>query len=173
MDVKRISAEIKARYEEVADRIFDFQGSDILPYMDFEDAKPFLKDGVTAEQLIEARDEGGPLKAAFDYMPFAWEKANDCRGLSAGRSVDHLKAWLWFAGYDLDADFDRLYQFYGKPCLVIASELLGFDWRAEDNDRWVNDETGPPISTQLREAHIKDAIEVAEKHRQHVNQLHA
>jgi len=30
-----------------------------------------------------------------DYMPFAWEKANDERGLSAIRSIEHMKAWTW------------------------------------------------------------------------------
>jgi hypothetical protein len=54
--LKRTSAEIKARYEEVSQRFLDFQGNDLLPYMDYEDAKPFLKEGVTAEQLTEARE---------------------------------------------------------------------------------------------------------------------
>jgi hypothetical protein len=172
--LKRTSAEIKARYEIVSQRLLDFQGSDLLPYMDYEDAKPFLKEGVTAEQLIEARDSlGNPLKEALDYLPFAWEKANDCRGLSAGRSVDHLKAWLWLAGYDVDDDFDRRYQFYGKPCLVTASELLGFDWRSHDNWKWVNDEFHAGLSKTERASYVKDALDAAEKHRQGVEAINA
>jgi hypothetical protein len=166
MSVKRTSAEIKARYQEVSQHFLDFQGSDLLPYMDYADAKPFLKDGVTEEQLIEARDDGGPLKAALDYLPFAWEKANNCRGLSAGRSVDHLKAWLWLAGYDIDADFDARYEYYGKPILVTASELLGFDWRKEDDGKWRNDEMSPGISEGVRDALITDAIASAQKHKE-------
>jgi hypothetical protein len=55
MIIKRTSAEIKARYEEVSQRFLDFQGGDLLTYMDYEDAKPFLNEGVTAKQLVEAR----------------------------------------------------------------------------------------------------------------------
>jgi hypothetical protein len=174
MTIKRTSAEIKVRYEEVSQRFLDFQGSDLLPYMDYEDAKPFLKDGVTAEELIEIRNNlGSPLKEALDYLPFAWEKANNCRGLSAGRSIDHLKAWLWLAGYDVDDDFDQRYQYYGKPCLVTASELLGFDWRAHDDMKWRNDEIGPVLSDGIRDALIVDSIAAAEKHRQGVEAIHA
>lgn len=166
MTVKRTSAEIKARYEQVSPRFLDFQGGDLLPYMDYEDAKPFLKEGVTAQELTDARDSlGGPIKETIDYLPFAWEKANDCRGLSAGRSVDHLKAWLWLAGYDVDDDFDRRYQYYGKPCLVTASELVGFDWRAHDDGVWRNDEDGPGIGDNARAGEITDALLAAEEHR--------
>jgi hypothetical protein len=172
--LKRTSAEIKARYEIVSQRLLDFQGSDLLPYMDYEDAKPFLKEGVTAEQLIEARDSlGSPLKEALDYLPFAWEKANDCRGLSAGRSIDHLKAWLWLAGYDVDDDFDERYEYYGKPCLVTASELLGFDWLAHDDLKWRNDEMGSPLSEGARDSLIIEAVTAAQKHREGMEALHA
>jgi hypothetical protein len=173
MTVRRTSAEIKARYEEVSQRFLDFQGGDLLPYMDYEDAKPFLKEGVTAEQLIEARSAPTPLEEAVEYLPFAWEKANGCRGLSAGRSVDHLKAWLWLAGYNVDDDFDRRYQYYGKPCLVTASELVGFDWRAHDDRTWRNDEIGPGISDGIRDRLIAESITAAEKHRQELEPLHA
>jgi hypothetical protein len=174
MIIKRSSAEIKARYEEVSQRFLDFQGGDLLPYMDYEDAKPFLNKGVTAEQLADARAGlDSPLQEALEYLPFAWEKANDCRGLSASRSVDHLKAWLWLAGYDVDDDFDTRYQYYGKPCLVTASELVGFDWRAYDDKTWRNDETGPGIRDGIRDALIEEAIVAAQKHRQELEAIHA
>lgn len=174
MTVKRTSAEIKARYEQVSPRFLDFQGGDLLPYMDYEDAKPFLKEGVTAQELADARDSlGGPIKETIDYLPFAWEKANDCRGLSAGRSVDHLKAWLWLAGYDVDDDFDRRYQYYGKPCLVTASELVGFDWLAHDDRQWRNDEMGSPISEQAWDSLIIEAVTAAAKHREQIVALNA
>jgi hypothetical protein len=173
MQVKRTSAEIKARYEVVSQHFLDFQGGDLLTYMDFEDAKPFLNDGVTAEQLVEARSAPTPLEEASAYLPFAWEKANGCRGLSAGRSIDHFKAWFWLAGYDVDDDFDRRYQYYGKPCLVTASELVGFDWRAHDDKKWRNDEIGPVISEGVRDALIEEAINAAQEHREQVASIHA
>jgi hypothetical protein len=174
MQIKRTSAQIKARYEQVSQRLLDFQGSDLLPYMDYEDAKPFLKEGVTAEQLSEARDSlGSPLEEALKYLPFAWEKANNCRGLSAGRSVDHLKAWLWLAGYNVDGDFDRRYEYYGKPCLVTASALCDFDWRAHDDMKWRNDEMGRPISEGTRDALVVEATNAARRHREEAKAIHA
>jgi hypothetical protein len=169
--LKRTSAEIKARYEVVSQRFLDFQSGDLLPYMDFADAQPFLKDGVSEEQLLALRSD--PLKEALDYLPFAWEKANNCRGLSAGRSIDHLKAWLWLAGYDVDDDFDQRYEYYGKPCLVTASELLGFDWLAHDDLKWRNDEIAPAISEGARDSLIIEAVTAAQKHREGAEAIHA
>jgi hypothetical protein len=125
----------------------DFLGvirSDLLEGLSFDNAKQFLKDGVTAEQWTEAAAEfKPPLDAARSYMEFAWDKANNCRGISASRSVQHFESWLWLAGADgFDAVSDAEYQFYGKPCLVIAATALGVDWRALDDGIWDNDEGG-------------------------------
>lgn len=139
-------AEIKARIEAEKDR--DWLGtirSDLVSYLPFEDAHEYLKPEAQKEEW-DARKISSPLDSARDYLSFAWEKANDCRGISAGRSLDHLSAWLWLAGYGdvVDAHFHE-YELYGKQQLVIASILSGFDWKSHDNGRWVNDESGPPI----------------------------
>jgi len=71
------------------------------------------------------------LERCKDYMPFAWDKANGCRGISANRSIMHYIAWLWLLGYD---EFDNLmddYEFYGKPQLVRICNFLGLD-----SNRW-------------------------------------
>jgi hypothetical protein len=135
--------------------------SDLIDYLPFADAQPYLKPEVTEQEWAE-RQTKPPLEAAKDYLDFAWGKANGCRGLSAGRSLDHLKAWLWLAGFGevVDAHFDN-YEHYGKKQLVIASELCGFDWGAHDDDSWVNNEDGPSMDATSRQELIDEAVRIA------------
>ena len=85
-------------------------------------------------------------KAIADYLPFAWGKANGCRGLSASRSIGHFRGLLWLHGLDGEAIADRSefgdgYEFYGKPALVLVSEFVGFNWGGGvDDDCWRNSE---------------------------------
>ena len=67
-----------------------------------------------------------------DYMPFAWDKANGCRGLSALRSLIHFAAWLWLLSnedYNHFGGFKGLsdYQFYGKEKLIDICERFNWD----------------------------------------------
>lgn len=141
--MRRSQEEIVARIEAKAPQ--DWIGvisADLVHYLDFEQARPFLKDEVTPEQW-SAREQLGPTVEAVNYMAFAWDKANNCRGISACRSVQHFESWLWLAGADgFDAVSESEYQFYGKPCLVIAASALGVDWRALDDGIWDNNEGG-------------------------------
>lgn len=125
-----------------ADDIFGFQSSDLIAYLDFEHAKPFINAGVTAEEWGTGRDtRPSPADAIKSYMAFAWDKANNCRGLSAGRSVEHMKSWLWLDGKDeLAAKLDGVYEYYGKPCLYLVCKEYGIEWTELDNDHWTNDE---------------------------------
>jgi hypothetical protein len=75
-----------------------------------------------------------------DYMSFAWDKANNCRGLSAGRSIDHMKAWLWLLGESEMAAKIAHFSHYGKPQLRAICERFGWDWRAWDDGEWRNNE---------------------------------
>lgn len=143
----RTTDEILARISDIRSRdLFGFEQSDLINALPFEQAKPFLKEGVTADQWAEAQEKD-PLARAREYMAFAWNKANNCRGISATRSVSHFQSWLWLAGSD---DFDDIaeaeYQFYGKPVLVVAAEALAVDWRALDDGFWTNCEGGTGIS---------------------------
>ena len=102
-----------------------------------------LKDGATAEDWQEVEPNTDHLLGAIEeYMPFAWDKANNCRGLSADRSVSHMKAWLWLLGDDLGEKLDGIYCFYGKPCLRVICEKYGWDWRQWDDGEWRNEEGG-------------------------------
>lgn len=127
---------------------FGFQTADLVSYLDFEHAKPFLNAGTTAEEWGKSRETlTSPADSIKSYMAFAWDKANNCRGLSAGRSVEHMKAWLWLDGKDeLVAKLDGAYEYYGKPCLYLVCKEYGIDWQALDNDHWTNEEDGDGLS---------------------------
>ncbi len=127
------------------DDFFGWQTGDLIGYLDFEHAKPFLKDDATAEQWEDAREKRSPKERIDDYMEFAWDKANNCRGISAGRSLEHMKAWVWLdGGNDLLDILSQDYDHYGKPHLVAICEHYGINWRALDNDEWVNHEDAAP-----------------------------
>lgn len=146
--MKRTQEEIAARIA-VLDNGGDWMGvqrSDLMEWQDYASAKPSLKPEVTEEVWLRAtKDRKEPLDEIKTYLHFAWDKANSHRGLSAGRSLDHLKAWLWLAGVDDVSDLDR-YTHYGKKHLTAASYLVGVDPLELDDGNWVSSEDAPPAS---------------------------
>lgn len=147
---RRTDAEIveRIRNRRGAD-FFGFETSDLVMTLPFEAAREFLKPDAAAEAWDSDR-ESAERTAVLDrmrqYLPFAWDKANGCRGLSAARSLSHFAAWLWLVGETAAADALANYDRYGKPQLAAVSDWLGFDWRAHDNGAWVNGEDGPRLS---------------------------
>jgi hypothetical protein len=79
--------------------IFGFTTSDLLDFVPFDSAKEFLKPDSHEEAAKEWKFEAPApetIKAKMkDYLTFAFGKAEDHRGLSAGRSISHFKAWVW------------------------------------------------------------------------------
>lgn len=137
-----IVARVRIRKEH---DFFGFETSEYLDYLDFAHAKEFLKPDATPEQWEKVHSKAkSPEDAIKDYMPFAWDKANNCRGISAGRSICHMIAWLWLDGKDWPELED--YEYYGKPHLVRICKEYGIDWRALDDNHWRNDEDGEGIS---------------------------
>ena len=134
----RTDEEILARIKEVERN--DWLGTergDLIEVLPFENVKPFLEEGVTEEEWTPlARDPDSVKARMLDYMPFAWEKANDCRGISASRSMSHFAAWTWLIG----EDFGNLqkYEFYGKPNLVAICERFGWDHKQWDDGERTN-----------------------------------
>ena len=115
------------------------QTGDLVAFLPFEAARSFLANGVTAadwENLPKRRDPDSIKAAMLEYMPFAWDKANNCRGISAGRSLDHMSVWLWMLGREEAALQIREYTHYGKPQLRAICEEFGWDWRQWDSDTW-------------------------------------
>lgn len=140
---------------------FGVMTNDCLAFLDFEHAKQFLKDTVTEAEFNDSLEgeekfRNYPPSFVADYLPFAWDKANNCRGLSAGRSLQHLQARLWLCGYDVREAFDN-YAYYGKRQLIIASLLCDFDWKEHDNGRWVNSEFEKGLSKSLVDAEVQHA----------------
>jgi len=135
---EEILARIKARE---ADDPFGFEVPYYVTALTWENAQPFLKDGaeLTAEKWGEDPYTIENIrKAAIDYMDFAWEKANNCRGISANRSISHYQAWLWLLGVEWCDELWDGYEHYGKPQLVRICEYLGLDPKKWDDGERVN-----------------------------------
>lgn len=159
----RTDQEILARIDEVKPTdFFGHQLNDLIPALSFEAAKPFLKDEYIKEGP-EEWDKGraeiaiNPGDKIRDYLAFAWDKANNCRGLSAARSIEHFMSWTWLDGKDEITQFIEEYNLYGKPQLVVLSELYGFDWQSHDDGEWKNGELHPPLGTQELAERIEQA----------------
>lgn len=110
--------------------LFGFAQEAMLSALDFEHAKPWLKDGVTAEQWSPDTSAAGVLRELAEYMAFAWEKALGHRGLSADRSVTKLTQWLWVLGSHDElvssVEAGRVpYAQYGAPVLKAISDAVG------------------------------------------------
>lgn len=129
----RTDEEILARIEAVKDNDWlGIERSDLLVRLPFATAKPFLADDADeATWEVQPRDRESVLAEMLDYMPFAWGKANDQRGISAGRSMSHYSAWTWLIG----EDFGNLgnYQDYGKGNLTAICERFGWDAKQWDD----------------------------------------
>lgn len=137
----RTDDEIVARIKELeADDFFGWERGDLLNCLPFETATQFLKEGATPEGWkVLPRDRVSVVARMLDYMPFAWEKAKDCRGISASRSMSHFSAWTWL----IDDDFGDLqdYEYYGKDNLVKICKHYGWDASQWDDGRRVNSES--------------------------------
>jgi len=128
----RTNQEIINRIKAIQpDDLFGFQIDDLLRFLPFEDAKQFLSDEGVKEFANgkwnqEPLTREGVIKIMKEYMDFALGKASDHRGLSAGRSVEHYKAWVWLLG---DEDYGAInwenYPNYGAPILRQICEKYG------------------------------------------------
>jgi hypothetical protein len=123
----RTDEEILDRINEVKSRDFlGFETMDLISVLPFEHAKQYLSPEVTeGEWQPEPRDRDSVIARMLDYMPFAWDKANNFRGISAGRSMCHYNSWIWLAGDDLGDMTD--YENYGKDNLERICNHYGWD----------------------------------------------
>lgn len=161
----RTQDEIVQRMKQIkkAD-FFGFQWSALVLFLDFAHAKPYLVEDTEerAWNAVRAKVKSAREKI-LDYLPFAWEKANDCRGLSAMRSMEHFKAWTWLDGHDLSDQLDAQYCYFGKPCLVMVSELYDFDWTTHDDGQWRNEAYEPGLSAAEVLAHMEISSKLLSK----------
>ncbi len=108
----------------------------LVNYLPTHDASQFfnesyakeLESGESSWSVITQTEEAA--QDFLDYMVFAWSKALDERGLSAGRSIIKLSSWMWLLGRDdIEATLqdETLYAPYGAPALIKACEELGIE----------------------------------------------
>ncbi len=135
----------KMRDKNFADFLGTRQG-DLLEWLPFDQAREWLKPEATKGDWDKAGfprplGDAAVIAQIKDYMPFAWEKANNCRGISAGRSISHMQAWLWLLGADDAVAALDDYSHYGKPQLRAICEALEIDWSSLDDGHWRNSES--------------------------------
>lgn len=113
---------------------FGFDAEVLLSVITFENAKRLLPEPPDKPEdwgEVVPNTEEGLTAAAKDYMDFAWDKAEDHRGISAGRSVEKMTAYMWLLGKDdLVARIERddiPYTNYGAPVLREISREMGWD----------------------------------------------
>jgi len=122
--------------QEIIDRItalkkdgdvLGFRTNDLLLHLEYKHAKDYFDEGVCPEPDWTQGDQAKLRERMISYMGFAWDKANNCRGISASRSLAHYEAWLWLAGEEALASTLMDYEYYGKPQLRAICEYLGID----------------------------------------------
>ena len=110
--------------------IFGFAAEALAPYLPYQQVREFLAPKVSsAEWVPEPYTHETVTTQMRDYMAFAWGKVLAHRGLSAGRSVAKMKAWLYALGDDEMVAFcedESHYPQYGAPMLKAISEKYGF-----------------------------------------------
>ena len=129
----RSQADIVAELERIkSSDFFGFKTGDLLGYLDFEHAKPYLNDDAVAEKWTQApSDRDSILNQMEEYMSFAWDKANSERSISAGRSLAHYTVWIWMIGDQGRFGDLEEYHYYGKDNLRSICDAYG--WNA---DQW-------------------------------------
>ena len=127
----RTQEELVKRYKErKKSDVFGFEVSEYVKFMEYEFVKSYLKKEITKEQWNKMKGNQENIRQIMiGYIPFAWEKANNCRGISAERSINHYQAWLWVEGEWSDEEIEKLgnYQYYGKNELRKICKHLGLD----------------------------------------------
>ena len=140
-DVTRTQEEIVAKIEATKENDpLGFATTDLITYLDFEHAKPYLVADATEDDWEYSPCTEEYIKAKMiDYLSFAWDKANNFRGISAYRSMEHYKAWFWLLNVKHNINFND-YEYYGKPQLVDICNFLGVDPDQYDNGVRLNSE---------------------------------
>lgn len=159
------SPEIAKRCADLREKDFyGFHTASLLAYLPHDYARPFIKVDCTSYEW--ARDyplSRPPLIVAKRLLPTAWERANARRALATYRCMEFFKALFWLAGYDEDfvENFDN-YEFFGKPQLVLASEMLLYDWRKQDDGKWCIG-ASHVISNRSRDDAINECLALVER----------
>ena len=137
----RTQQEILDKIEKIKDKdIFGFELTIYIKALNFQNARLYLKEDewVNYKNFPLYKSNQDIKKDMTNYMSFAWEKANNCRGISAYRSIMHYVAWCWLIGEDELAKDIENYNFYGKPQLRKVCDFLGINADQWDDKVRVN-----------------------------------
>lgn len=117
-------------YIPLSDDFFGHANEVLCPYLSAEEVKPFCEQDADLSDWKQQPLERDTIVAEMaEYMTFAWEKAQDHRGLSAMRSVTKMQAWLWLLGDDETLAYAKNYDNYaqyGAPVLKKICEVYSF-----------------------------------------------
>lgn len=115
---------------ESTDDLFGFTLDILAEYLAAPELQRFVKSGTDlSKHEPTPQTWDGIVGAMREYMEFAWDKARNHRGLSAGRSVLKMQAWLWLLGDSENLEFadkESNYPQYGAPVLRRICEAYGF-----------------------------------------------
>ncbi|MBE9491056.1 MAG: hypothetical protein IMY67_12230 [Bacteroidetes bacterium] len=132
--------------KEIIAKIYEINEEDILGF-GFSTLVPFL-DPSNAKGLVENIGEASDWKRQTssisyvikDYMPFAFEKANNFKGISASRTMTKMGLWLWLDNKNELSKDCHDYKYYGKDQLVCICEEYGIDYTQYDDGVRLNSE---------------------------------
>src|SRR5882672_7178747 len=149
----RTQDEIAERLDETLKLPLNFEPDVLLPFLDYERAKPYLKPEATEERWNKCRlrtDEDA-LNEAKAYMVVGWDKAINHRGISANRTVQKMCCWMWLVGNDelmAVCNDDSKFAQYGAPVLAAICGKLG--WPIPNDDGLKNMIAGRPCHDECQ-----------------------
>lgn len=124
----------RIRYESDRD-ILGLSIGDLISVLTFEEAESIRNEDATKEDWgkVSSKDCEDVKRQLIDYMSFALEKCVNHRGISASRSIGHMRNYVWLMEDDEALVFvedDSNYQNYGAPMLKYLSDRYGFDYKS-------------------------------------------
>ena len=102
--------------------MFGFESEVYISYLTFEQARALLKPDATEESWGEVQNLADARSHLAAYVAeVGWPKASGHRGISAGRSIEKVLAWLWLLEDEETAAQVNaaLYPQYGCPKLAV------------------------------------------------------
>jgi hypothetical protein len=130
----RTQDEIAERFMRKRQEFLNFEPEILVAFLDYEHAKPILKEGVTADEWGESRIpliRETVVEHARTYMgEYGWDKCLNHRGISANRTVQKMEAWMWLLCDDemvAVCQDPELYPQYGAPILKAICEKYGWE----------------------------------------------
>jgi hypothetical protein len=107
---------------------FGAERSELVQALPFEEAKPWLAENAEKADWTAATATDELVRtSAAEYLRFAIGKAENHRGISASRSIDHFRGWVWLSAPReiYDQFLETSYTNYGAPQLKFAATALG------------------------------------------------